>query len=129
LSGVKKGDIFHFSWLSIGQFFPHLSRKAAMVAGLSQINLAWTPEAAAVNDDTFSFGERVRVLTGKYAGMIGTVIDPSGDSEILPEPRAGYYWIRLIIQNFAIPAHVHGDDIQQIGMLDDPTDKSLAFRD
>jgi hypothetical protein len=66
-----------------------------------------------MNGDTFSCGDRVRVLTGKYFGFIGSVIDPVSDSEMLPHPRAGHHWIRIILQSFSIPVHVHQDDIQR----------------
>jgi hypothetical protein len=60
----------------------------------------------------FASGDRIKVLTGKYVGMLGTVIDPAQESDILPQPRPGYYWARVIIQNFPIPVHVHQDEIQ-----------------
>jgi hypothetical protein len=42
----------------------------------------------------FSVGERVRVLTGKYTGLSGSVFDPAEDSRLLPAPRPSYYWIK-----------------------------------
>jgi hypothetical protein len=60
----------------------------------------------------FSFGQRVRIRAGKYTGCSGTVIDSDLDSEILPPPAPGFYWVRIDIHTFMIPVHVHGDDIE-----------------
>jgi hypothetical protein len=66
-----------------------------------------------MNGGPFSDGERVRILTGKYTGLSGSVLDPAVDSELLPPPRPGYYWIKVVLHNFFIPVHVHESDIQR----------------
>jgi hypothetical protein len=74
----------------------------------------------------FSFGDRVRVLTGKYAGTVGTVVDPACAGAMLPPPRPGYYWIRIILQNFDVPAHVHQDDVEHIAERQLPSSQEQA---
>ena len=58
-----------------------------------------------------AFGERVRIRVGKYAGLSGFVMDSSADSEILPPPSPGFYWVRAMIHGFMVPVHIHRDDI------------------
>ena len=65
--------------------------------------------------NAFSFGDWVTVLAGNYVGFQGTVIDPALDSDVLPPPRPGYYWIRIILHNQLVPVHVAQDDIAAAG--------------
>jgi hypothetical protein len=60
----------------------------------------------------FSFGDKVKILSGRYAGLSGTVIDPALDSDALPTPRPGYYWVRIGLNNRSIPVHASEDDIR-----------------
>jgi hypothetical protein len=60
----------------------------------------------------FAVGERVRIRVGKYAGLRGFVIDSSADSEILPAPALGFFWVRIVLHTFLVPVHVHADDIE-----------------
>jgi hypothetical protein len=67
-----------------------------------------------VSNRSFSFGDQVRVVSGRYAGMTGVVVDPGMDSDALPPPLPGYYWIRVAVQNLLIPLHVRGDEISAL---------------
>jgi hypothetical protein len=60
----------------------------------------------------FSFGQPVKILTGKYAGLSGKVVDSTTSSDELPLPREGFYWIKILIHNHSVPVHVRDDDIQ-----------------
>ncbi len=80
-----------------------------------------------MNGNPISYGDRVRVLAGKYAGMIGTVIDPACAGEMLPKPREAYFWVSVILGKFVVPAHLHQDDVQLIGARDDSYDRSFVY--
>jgi hypothetical protein len=60
----------------------------------------------------FSYGQRVKILSGKYVGLSGMVLDSTTTSDELPLPQAGHYWIKILLHNHSIPVHVREDDIQ-----------------
>ncbi len=61
---------------------------------------------------SFSFGDFVKLRGGKYANKIGTIIDHHLDSDALPSPRPGYFWIRIAFDGQTVPVHVHQDEIE-----------------
>jgi hypothetical protein len=71
---------------------PHLAQEDQCMAGIA-------------------VGTRVRILTGKYAGICGIVIDPALGADMLPAPRQGYYWVRIHLHSHSVPVHVHEDDV------------------
>jgi hypothetical protein len=67
-----------------------------------------------VNSHTFTFGQPVKVVSGKYAGMTGILVDSATDSDDLPAPLPGHHWIRVIMQSISIPLHVRHDEIDAV---------------
>jgi hypothetical protein len=61
---------------------------------------------------SFSYGHRVKILSGKYAGLSGTVVDSTTTSDELPLPQSGHYWIKILLHDHSVPVHVREDDIQ-----------------
>jgi hypothetical protein len=64
-----------------------------------------------MHKSAFSFGDKVKVLAGKYAGTMGVVVDPETDSDALPASLPGHYWIRVTVQSLSVPLHVRWDEI------------------
>jgi hypothetical protein len=65
-----------------------------------------------VSNRSFSVGDRVTIVAGKYRGLAGLIVDPTGDSDGLPAPFPGHYWIRVLIQGISVPLHVHEGSIE-----------------
>jgi hypothetical protein len=61
---------------------------------------------------SFSYGQRVKILSGKYVGLSGTVLDSTTTSDELPLPQSGHYWIKILVHDHSVPVHVREDDIQ-----------------
>jgi hypothetical protein len=58
------------------------------------------------------YGQRVKILSGKYAGLSGTVVDSTTTSDELPLPQSGHHWIKILLHDHSVPVHVREDDIQ-----------------